>query len=74
MAWRPAVDPRSVAAVRRKSCTKTCYESFPAAEQAIAAMARKFGAFTFKRPYRCGRCRAFHITSTPPLKGRRKQW
>jgi hypothetical protein len=37
-------------------------------------MARKFGPFTFKRPYRCGRCRAFHITSTPPLKGRRKQW
>ena len=61
-------------AVRRTTCTKTCYESVRAAEQAIAAMARRFGVFTFKRPYRCGRCRAFHITSTPPLKGRRKQW
>ena len=74
MPWRPAVDPQSVASVKRKSCTKTSYESVRAAEQAIAAMARKFGSFTFKRPYRCGRCRAFHVTSTPPLKGRRKQW
>jgi hypothetical protein len=73
MPRRPAVD-RSSVAVKRKSCTKTRYETPRAAEQAIAAMARKFGAFTFKRPYRCGRCRAFHITSTPPLKGRRKQW
>ena len=61
-------------AVKRQSCTKTCDESFRAAEHAIAGMARKFGAFTFKRPYRCGLCRAFHITSTPPQKGRRRQW
>ena len=40
----------------------------------IAAMASKFGPFTVTRPYRCGPCRAFHITSTPPLKGRRRQW
>jgi hypothetical protein len=60
--------------VKRRSCTKTRYPSPPDAEQAIAAMARRFGSFTFKRPYRCGRCRAFHITSTPPVKGRRKQW
>lgn len=73
MPRRPVADRRSVA-VKRKSCTNTCYESVRAAEQAIAGMARKFGAFTFKRPYRCGPCRAFHITSTPPLKGRRKQW
>ena len=53
---------------------KTRYQSVRDAEQAIAAMVRRFGNFTFKRPYRCGRCRAFHITSTPPLKGRRKQW
>jgi hypothetical protein len=71
---RRADDDRTRVAVRRTPCTKTRYESVRAAEQAIAGMARKFGAFTFKRPYRCGRCRAFHITSTPPLKGRRKQW
>jgi hypothetical protein len=44
------------------------------AHVAIAGMASRFGSFVFKRPYRCGRCRAFHITSTPPLKARRKQW
>jgi len=73
MPGRPDDDRRRVA-VRRATCTKTCYESVRDAERAIAGMARRFGAFTFKRPYRCGRCRAFHITSTPPLKGRRKQW
>ncbi|MGZ8783243.1 MAG: hypothetical protein ACXWZB_07065 [Gaiellaceae bacterium] len=61
-------------AVKRRTCTKTCYGTGRDAQEAIAAMARRYGAFTFKRPYRCGRCRAFHITSTPPIKGRRKQW
>ena len=60
--------------MRPGHCTKTRYPTVRDAHQAIAAMARKFGAFTFKRPYRCGRCRAFYITSTPPIKGRRKQW
>ena len=61
-------------AVKRKPCTKTRYETVRDAHQAIAGMAGRFGSFVFKRPYRCGRCRAFHITSTPPLKARRKQW
>jgi hypothetical protein len=61
-------------AVNRKICTKTRYASIRDAKQAIAAMVHRFGSFTFKRPYRCGRCRAFHITSTPPIKARRKQW
>jgi len=26
-----------------------------------------------ERPYRCGRCRAWHITSTPRPKARRKK-
>ena len=60
--------------MKRKPCTKTRYASVRDAQQAIASMVRRFGNFTFKRPYRCGRCRAFHITSTPPLKARRKQW
>ncbi|MGH3072627.1 MAG: hypothetical protein ACRDNB_10220 [Gaiellaceae bacterium] len=60
--------------VKRKACTKTRYPTVREAERAIAMMARRFGPFTFKRPYRCGPCRAFHITSTPPIKGRRKQW
>ena len=60
--------------VKRKRCTKTPYASVREAQQAIAGMAARFGGFVFKRPYRCGRCRAFHITSTPPTKARRKQW
>jgi hypothetical protein len=71
MRSRSDVDPISV---KRKACTKSRYPSVRDAEQAIASMARRFGAFTFKRPYRCGRCRAFHITSTPPIKARRKQY
>ena len=63
-----------VVAVKRKTCTKTRYASARDAQHAIAGMVRRFGSFTFKRPYRCGRCRAFHITSTPPIKARRKQW
>jgi hypothetical protein len=73
MSCRPAVD-RSKVTVKRKPCTKTHYASVRDAQQAIAGMAKRFGGFTFKRPYRCGRCRAFHITSTPPIKARRKQW
>jgi hypothetical protein len=61
-------------AVKRKPCMKTRYATVREAQQAIAGMASRFGGFVFKRPYRCGRCRAFHITSTPPLKARRKQW
>ena len=50
------------------------YATAREAEEAIASMARRFRPFTFKRPYRCGACRAYHITSTPPLKGRRRRW
>jgi len=65
---------RTGVAVKRKPCTKTRYQSVRDAHLAIGGMATRFGGFVFKRPYRCGRCRAFHITSTPPLKARRKQW
>jgi hypothetical protein len=60
--------------VKRKKCTKLGYLTRSEAENAIANMTRKFGMFTFKRPYWCARCRRYHITSTPPLKGRRRQW
>ena len=73
MSCRGPVDPRNVA-VKSKTCTKTRYPTVRDAQQAINGMVRRFGGFTFKRPYRCGRCRAFHITSTPPIKARRKQW
>ena len=60
--------------MNRKTCTKTRYATVRDAQQAIAGMVHRFGNFTFKRSYRCGRCRAFHITSTPPIKARLKQW
>ena len=60
--------------MKRKACTKARYATACDARQAIGGMAQRFGGFVFKRPYRCGRCRAFHITSTPPTKARRKQW
>ena len=60
--------------MKRNSCTKTRYATVRDAQEAITGMVKRFGSFTFKRPYRCGRCRAFHITSTPPIKARRKQW
>ena len=60
--------------MKRKTCDKTRYATVRDAHVAIAGMAERYGAFVFKRPYRCGRCRAFHITSTPPPKARRKQW
>ncbi|MEO5575347.1 MAG: hypothetical protein ABIR67_02555 [Gaiellaceae bacterium] len=60
--------------MKRKTCTKARYATVRDAQHAIAGMVKRFGGFTFKRPYRCGRCRAFHLTSTPPIKARRKQW
>ena len=59
--------------MRRKKCTKTPYATIREAEAAIEQMGRRF-RFTFKRAYRCGQCRAWHITSKPTRKGRRKQW
>jgi hypothetical protein len=57
----------------RKKCTKSGYVTRSDAERAISAMAAKYGSITFKRPYWCGPCRGYHVTSTPS-KGRRKQW
>jgi len=54
----------------RKHCNKRSYESKAAAEAAIADLARRFG-FVYKRPYRCGRCKAWHLTSRP-WRGRKR--
>jgi hypothetical protein len=51
----------------RKPCRKRPYASKQVAESAIRALAAKH-TFVFKRIYRCGRCKAWHITSTPPLR------
>lgn len=57
--------------VRR--CTKQRYATRNDAAAAIRGMADKYGGIVFKKPYRCGKCKAWHITSTPPSGPRRVQ-
>jgi hypothetical protein len=52
----------------KKRCEKSQrYVSRAEAEAAIERMVQKWGNVLYKRPYRCGKCRAWHITSTPRL-------
>jgi hypothetical protein len=54
-----------------KRCTKKRYPTKRDAAAAIQGMAEKYGGVVYKKPYRCARCRAWHITSTPPSGPRR---
>jgi hypothetical protein len=56
----------------RKRCEKTRYATRGEAERAISGMARKF-RFVYKKAYRCGKCRGWHLSSTPRV-GRRRRW
>jgi len=59
--------------VGKKTCDKgRAYATKEEARRAIHGMANKW-SFAYKRIYRCGACKAYHITSKPPF-GRRKQW
>jgi hypothetical protein len=60
--------------VGKKRCTKRPYASKAEAQAAIAAMARRFGPIVFKKSYRCAKCKAWHISSTPWTGPRRKRW
>jgi len=40
---------------------------------AIEAMTKRFPSAVYKKPYRCATCKAWHVTSTPPRRGRRIQ-
>ena len=51
--------------VKRKRCTKRPYATKAEAQAAIAGMFRRFGSFVYKKVYRCGACKAWHITSRP---------
>ena len=62
---------RYAAAMPARRCTKRRYATSAEAAAAIAAMAQRYGGVVFKKPYRCGKCRAWHITSTPPNGPRR---
>jgi hypothetical protein len=54
-------------AKKRKPCTKVAYATRGEAAAAIDAMFRRFPSIVFKKPYRCGACKAWHVTSTPRL-------
>jgi hypothetical protein len=55
----------------KKRCEKTCYASLGAARRAILSMAWKYDSVFYRKAYRCATCKAWHITSTPPPRGRR---
>src|SRR5206468_151826 len=59
--------------VKKKPCIKKRYATLEEAKRAIEAMANRFPSVVYKKPYRCGPCKAWHITSTPPGRGRRIQ-
>jgi hypothetical protein len=50
---------------KKRPCAKLCYPSRGAAEAAIASLLRRHPEIVYKRAYRCGRCKAWHVTSTP---------
>lgn len=58
----------------KKKCTKRPYASKAEADTAIAGMARRFGPIVFKKSYRCGKCKAWHVSSTPWSGRHRKKW
>jgi hypothetical protein len=57
----------------KKPCTKKPYATLHEAKLAIEAMTKRFSSAVYKKPYRCATCKAWHITSTPPRRGRRIQ-
>jgi hypothetical protein len=58
--------------VARKRCNKRRYATREEAEAAIGGMVRRFGNVLFKKPYWCGRCKAWHVTGRPPLRAGRR--
>ena len=51
---------------KKKDCRKTRYATREDARAAISEMVEKYPSFVFKQAYRCGKCKAWHVTSTPP--------
>jgi hypothetical protein len=56
-----------------RTCTKRPYETLGEARGAILGMARRYPGVVYKKAYRCAACKAWHITGTPPPRGRRIQ-
>jgi hypothetical protein len=54
-----------------KACTKKRYATLAEARRAILRMAGQYDGIVYKKAYRCAPCRGWHVTSTPPPRGRR---
>ena len=50
---------------KKRHCRKQPYGTRAEADAALARMLGKYPSIVYKRVYRCGKCKAWHITSTP---------
>ena len=57
----------------RKQCTQRPYSTLGQARSAILRMSRQYAGVVYKKAYRCAACQAWHVTGTPPPRGRRIQ-
>ena len=47
------------------------YDTLGDARRAILRMAGQYDGIVYKKAYRCAPCKGWHVTSTPPPRGRR---
>jgi hypothetical protein len=50
---------------KKRPCRKKPYATHAEADAALARLLKKYPSILYKRVYRCGKCKAWHITSTP---------
>ena len=47
------------------------YDTLGDARRAILRMSHQYAGVVYKKAYRCAACKAWHVTGTPPPRGRR---
>ena len=55
---------------KKRHCGKKAYTTHAEADAALAGMLRRYPSIVYKKVYRCGKCKAWHITSTPRSLGK----
>jgi hypothetical protein len=50
---------------KKRRCGKRPYTTHAEADAALARMLNRYPSIVYKKIYRCGKCKAWHITSTP---------
>jgi hypothetical protein len=50
---------------KKRRCRKQSYTTHAEADAALARMLTRYPSIVYKKVYRCGKCKAWHITSTP---------